>query len=207
MSTVKERTILFVKQMKLQMKEFEQRCKLSPGYVTSMRKSFGADKLQNVLDAFPELNREWLLFGEGEMLKQPKEQQNIANVPLIPLHAYAGSLTGYAENGVQLIDCERIISPIIGADFAVTVDGESMSPEYPNGSIVLIKRYNPNAFIEWGKVFVLDTCNGIVIKKVTKTDDTNIVRCSSLNPSYDDFTVDTHDIFGWYRVLSCICKK
>lgn len=34
-----------------------------------MRKGYGSDKLRNVLTAFPELNREWLLYGEGEMLK------------------------------------------------------------------------------------------------------------------------------------------
>ena len=38
-------------------------------YITSMRKGFGADKLKNVLTAFPDLNRDWLLYGEGEMLK------------------------------------------------------------------------------------------------------------------------------------------
>lgn len=67
--TIKDRTIKFVKFKKLQMKEFERMCGLSSGYVTSMRKGYGSDKLKNVLAAFPELNREWLLYGEGEMLK------------------------------------------------------------------------------------------------------------------------------------------
>ena len=67
--TVKDRTIEFIRFKKLSMKEFENMCGLSSGYVTSMRKSFGVDKLNNVLTAFPELNREWLLYGEGEMLR------------------------------------------------------------------------------------------------------------------------------------------
>lgn len=69
MSTVKDRTIEFVKFKGITMKTFEQRCGLSTGYVTSMRKGFGSDKLNNVLIAFPELNRDWLLYGEGEMIK------------------------------------------------------------------------------------------------------------------------------------------
>lgn len=69
MSTVKDRTIEFVKFKGITMKTFEQRCGLSTGYVTSMRKGFGSDKLSNVLIAFPELNRDWLLYGEGEMIK------------------------------------------------------------------------------------------------------------------------------------------
>lgn len=67
--TVKDRTIEFVRFKKLSMKEFEKLCGLSSGYVTSMRKGFGVDKLNNVLTAFPELNREWLLYGEGDMLR------------------------------------------------------------------------------------------------------------------------------------------
>ena len=68
-TAIKDRTIEFVKSKGITMKAFEQKCGLSTGYVTSMRKGFGADKLNNVLTAFPELNREWLLYGEGNMLK------------------------------------------------------------------------------------------------------------------------------------------
>lgn len=68
-TTIKDRTIEFVKHKGITMKTFEQRCGLSSGYVTSMRKGFGSDKLSNVLTAFPELNRDWLLYGEGEMIK------------------------------------------------------------------------------------------------------------------------------------------
>lgn len=44
-------------------------CDLSNGYVAAMRKGYGAEKLNNVLTVFPELNRDWLLYGEGTMLK------------------------------------------------------------------------------------------------------------------------------------------
>lgn len=67
--SVKDRTIEFVKYKGITMKTFELKCGLSTGYVTSMRKGFGSDKLNNVLTAFPELNRDWLLYGDGEMIK------------------------------------------------------------------------------------------------------------------------------------------
>lgn len=50
-------------------KAFEERCGMSNGYISSMRKGLGANKLNNVLTQFPELNREWLLYGEGTMLR------------------------------------------------------------------------------------------------------------------------------------------
>lgn len=68
--------MLFVKAKKLTMKEFEKACNLSSGYVTSMRKGYGQEKLNNVLTAFPDLNREWLVYGEGEMLRSPITQES-----------------------------------------------------------------------------------------------------------------------------------
>lgn len=78
-TTIKDRTIEFVKHKGITMKTFEQRCGLSSGYVTSMRKGFGSDKLNNVLTAFPELNREWLLYGEGEMIKGNVSQTSLGD--------------------------------------------------------------------------------------------------------------------------------
>ncbi len=46
----------------------------------------------------------------------------------------------------------------------MSVSGRGMAPEYPSGSQILIKRIDEKAFIDWGRVYVLDTCNSTVIK-------------------------------------------
>lgn len=122
------------------------------------------------------------------------------SIKIIPIEAAAGTLGEFVDS-VQQRDCEKMLSPIKGADFAIKVSGDSMTPVYPSGSIVLIKKVNENAFIEWGKVYVLDTANGPVIKKVMNTAERNVIECISLNESYPPFTIDTSYIFGWYRVL------
>lgn len=66
---VKQRILDFIKYKGISIKRFEEMCQLSNGYISSMRKGFGSDKLNNVLNSFPDLNRDWLLYGEGEMLK------------------------------------------------------------------------------------------------------------------------------------------
>lgn len=77
---IRERTYKFVKFKGITMKKFEQMCGLSNGYVSSMRHGFGPEKLTNVLLQFPDLSREWLLYGEGEMLKTQKNSENTQNV-------------------------------------------------------------------------------------------------------------------------------
>ena len=71
---VKERINIFIEYKGIPIKKFEEKCGLSNGYISSMRKGFGEEKLNNVLTAFPELNRDWLLYGEGDMLKSPVQE-------------------------------------------------------------------------------------------------------------------------------------
>ena len=67
--TTKERTLRFIAYKGLSVKKFEETCGLSNGYINSMKSGYGKGKLEQVLSAFPELNRDWLVYGEGEMLK------------------------------------------------------------------------------------------------------------------------------------------
>lgn len=73
-TNVQQRLMSFILFMGISKSRFEQQCGLSNGYINSIKKGIGTEKLQNILRAFPQLNREWLLYGEGEMLKpqQPK---------------------------------------------------------------------------------------------------------------------------------------
>lgn len=144
--------------------------------------------------------------GNLSILNIQPTQPNNESVLIIPTEAMAGTLGEFAES-VSLFDCERIVSPIKGADYAIKVHGDSMSPEYPSGSIVLIKKVNEQAFIEWGKVYVLDTDNGAVIKSVRNTELESVIECVSANPAYQPFRVNTKYIRGWYRVLMVLSAK
>ena len=74
--TIKDRVYAFIDYKGITVRRFEEVSGLSNGYVSSMRKGFGGEKLNNVLRSFPDLNREWLLYGEGEMLNRNIIQQN-----------------------------------------------------------------------------------------------------------------------------------
>lgn len=123
-------------------------------------------------------------------------------VPLIPIEAHAGSLTGFSDS-VNDYDCEQIVSPVRGASFAIQVTGESMAPAYPSGARILCQRIDEAAFIEWGKVYLLDTVNGAVLKQVRKSDNPDRIVCHSLNPSpeFSPFEVEMRHINAWFRVL------
>lgn len=140
-------------------------------------------------------------------LTSPTQQEIEQEMVLvIPTGARAGTLAEFADS-ISAYDCERMVTPIKGADYAIQVTGDSMSPEYPSGSVILIKKINEKAFIEWGKTYVLDTENGAVIKNIRRTDNPEVIECVSLNPAYQPFTMETRYINGWYRVLMVLSLK
>lgn len=138
----------------------------------------------------------------------PLEEDNsgMHRVRLLPYEARGGAIGDFLD-GVHDYDCETVISPLPKADFAMEIVGTSMAPEFSPGDRILIRRVDPNIFIEWGRVYVLDTDNGAVIKQIRKTDDPEVVECVSLNPDFQPFTISVSDIRGWYRVLMVMSMK
>lgn len=67
--TVKERLVQYIKTKGISMREFCRMIGVSETYVNSMRSSIQPDKLIRITHAFPDINAEWLLTGDGEMLK------------------------------------------------------------------------------------------------------------------------------------------
>lgn len=216
--TVKQRLRAFIELKKISINRFEKETGLSTGYVNNIRVSIQPDKVKKIAMRFPDLNTGWLLTGEGEMLKNAtdKPESNVDMsaaipvevIPLLPISAQGGTLNDFVV-AVKDSDCERVVSPVRGADFAITVSGDSMAPEYPSGSQVIIKKINERAFIDWGKVYVLDTCNGVVIKRLMPADDGDAskVKCVSINPAYPPFEVNLPDVYGVYRVMLCMSMK
>jgi hypothetical protein len=75
---VKERIKFFIKFKKMSVLEFERSILAGNGYINSISKSIGIDKLNLILEKYPNINLEWLLTGKGEMLKkiEVSEQKN-----------------------------------------------------------------------------------------------------------------------------------
>ena len=186
--------------------------------VESGKNALPEDKLMKIID-----NPEWSmekylqLVDTIEEIKRAHEKRDgkvvageaadpLFRVRLIPYEA-RGGLIGDFVDGVHDYDCESVVSPIKSVDFAMTVTGDSMMPEYNPGDRILIKRIDPNIFIEWGRVYVLDTDNGAVLKKLMKSEEPGYVQCVSLNPDVQPFEINMGAVRGWYRVLMVMSMK
>lgn len=65
---VKERLLEYINYKQITNKTFEITANLSNGYVNNFDGNFRTKTLEKILTAYPDINRDWLLYGEGEML-------------------------------------------------------------------------------------------------------------------------------------------
>lgn len=163
----------------------------------------------------------WLLTGEGAMLQETennnaptsKHTVEIAHqvphgssegIPLIPLDAVAG-FPAESGGGVRLEDCERYVIPEFenkGANFLIRVSGDSMVPLYYSGDLLACRKITDIRFFQWGTVYVLETSQGVLVKRVQESaDHADSILCVSENSSvHHPFLLPRDDI----RSLSII---
>lgn len=194
---------------KLSQSEFAKRIAIRQPNLSAILKgerACGSGVLNKILLSF-DINKNWLFHGEGDMLRDKssgidQSKAGEGRIPLIPASAFAGGVSGFAPEAISLKNCEMVVSPVSGAEFAIPITGDSMEPEYADGSIAYIRRINEAAFIPWGHTVVLDTENGAFIKRIYPDDqDEKYVWARSINPAYPPMHVPKSSIFRIFRVL------
>ena len=157
------------------------------------------------------ISASYILTGEGTMFnngsKLPIAHHTTSHkegIPLIPLSAMAGVLTG--EQTVLEYECERYVVPAFnGADCLIPVKGNSMSPTYMSGDIVACQRVPMSGlFFQWNKPYVLDTSQGPLIKRIKPGSDKQHVLIVSDNEQYDPFELPYSEIHAVAMVIGII---
>lgn len=198
-TTVKQRLKIFLEYKNISKSEFGRIIGVSSAYISSMRKSIQPDKIESIALKFPELNIEWLLNGTGLMLKEKQEFYSSAKefvLPLIPIPA----MCGYNEDNWSVFakDCPLYSVPGVtqDADFLISVAGESMQPKFYEGDLLACKFIKEILFFQWGKTYVLDTSQGVMVKNIYEDKDNpeNVLLVSENSEKYPPFAVPRSDI-------------
>lgn len=176
-SSVKNRLIKFLKYKKLSQGDFEKICKLSNGYINNIRRSIKSEKFdENIAPNFPELNKYWILFGEGEMLLEnnniPIENEKTNDFQLtksevhIPYYDvdFAGGWNSFEMFSNMKPDFFISNPEFSRCDFACNLVGKSVSKIIPDNSIVGFKIIE-----DWQVYFPQNELYGIITKNDFRT--------------------------------------
>lgn len=179
---------------------FEAKIGRGNAYLNSV-KDLSPETINAAVRVYPDLNIGWLVTGEGEPFKTDAVKTD--DVPLVNMFALGGTLTEQLDSSSTL-SLERVQAPVKGAEMAIEVSGDSMAPKYPSGSRLFCRRVEDPTFIEWGKVYVIDTTQGAVVKELRPGTSSDRVMCHSLNDNkkYVPFEVPLSSIHGIWKVLA-----
>lgn len=205
--TIKEKIQEYLDYKGVNTNEFERSIGASKSYWRNT-KNISAEVLGEIVRIYSDLNLEWVLSGKGQMLKQPVDTSLRKTIretrPRIPMNAAAGSVSE-ALQGVKVEDCEQL--PIVEAfskyNYTLFVKGDSMEPEFHSGDELACLQIAKPSFIQWGRYHVLDTSQGVLVKRIYE--DGDYILCKSeASDLYQDFRIPKSEIYNIALVIGML---
>lgn len=217
-----DRLQLILRHYELTQGKFAARINSYPSQVSQILKGTqpGYEVLLRILQAFPELNTDWLMLGAGDMLKSDSAQAAPAGAPTasghgspgiitatvdaggnempvyVGLQAHAGYLSGHGDKEF-LSRLPGVRTPFYQeADVRIfEVKGDSMVPTFYEKDIVFAQRVYDLNDIRNGRVYVVvSQSDGIVLKRLTRNRGDKHITCISDNPYFERYTLDDSEV-------------
>ena len=170
------------------------------------------------------INLDWLLTGEGTMLREPMKQGTSGDEPqrerkLIPFYddvatiggknSISASMDGHMP-GNEWIDAGDWFTD---ATAAIRHYGDSMN-EYPSGCILALKELHDKRQIVWGRNYCIETDEMRVTKRLQLGTEDYLMAYSSNTDTYPDghlihepFPIYKSTIRRIFMVIGCVIKE
>lgn len=164
-------------------------------------------KTAEILAEYLQINRTWLLTGKGDMTNQTPAKRVSHRIRYwVDVDATAGGVTVF-DDMITKNYIDLSIPEFRDCTDAVNLYGDSMSPLYKSGQIIILKAWT-ESFIDFGNVYLIVTKSGNrMVKYLRKGSDAAHVTCVSENPAFDPFEILIDDILKLYIVKGSISKN
>lgn len=149
-----------------------------------------------IVHHFPEVNKLWLLTGEGEMLKNPNPVATMADVPFYRLDAEE------SIREVENLEPESMLYLPLGEryDLAMLYMGRAMGRIVPTGCIIFLRRIKLEALIP-GKEYLVVLPNKVALRTVRRTSEREELRLvAGDKKNYDEMTCRCDEVEAIYLV-------
>lgn len=215
MNDIKSRLIQLIENKGISKREFCRQIEVSPTFLAN-KSEIASDKVLNIITAFPDVNVEWLLTGDGEMLKTPGDNSDPDDAfALVPVYNFdaVGSMNKSNDVTDSPAYIERYV-PFPGArkdDMCVHVTGNSMIPTHCPGSLLLVREVQDwREYFGYGHCFVIFLRDGRrILKEVQRFADNpkEYIMCVSHNREYPEEELPKNMITAVYKVIMTLTNE
>lgn len=156
-----------------------------------------------------EVNPQWLLTGEGPMLKDKDLSAKVSYDPAIGTPYYdVDFIGGFSEifnNQTTVPACNVLVPGFEKASLWCNVTGHSMEPKINHGDIIALHECTIND-IQYGEIYavVLDTIRTIKILRRGSTP--NVLRYVPINQGFDEQEFPISRVIKVFEVLGSIAR-
>ena len=164
-----------------------------------------------ILRTFPDISAEWLIRGEGSMLKSEYNEDK-------PKISYTTGVPYYNVDfigGFDIVLNDQTVKPDYLIDFRMyntadcwcNVTGHSMEPEISQGDIIALKELHDwKTYIPSGEIYAIVTTEHRTIKRVSPGKHEGYILLTPSNPSpeYVAQEIPLSIVQRVYRVLGCM---
>lgn len=152
------------------------------------------DVADRIIFKFPQVDKLWLLTGEGQMFAQGKLRG--AQIPFYDIDVEQG-IAHLNHLDLQSI---LVVPPLGECDLAMCYSGRAMGETVPTGTVVLLKRVDRDAIIPGGE-YVIVSRKIVTLRIVRASDEDGKVRLvAGDREHYDDIILNVSDIISAYNV-------
>lgn len=203
--TVKERLIEYLKYKNIGQNKFESLAGISNGYISNLKNAPGNAILTKILQCAPDLNRIWLLTGEGEMLNSSEPKPIISTTNGVPYYNVDFALGFDLVQNDQTTNCDYLIDfpPYNKCTCWVNAHGDSMAPTISSGDIVALQKIEDFRYLISGEIYAVVTSNGL--RTIKRVDDLGDRICLVPdNKNYREQTIPKEEIIAVFSVKGCV---
>lgn len=217
-TTIKDRILSFIEEQGIKKSDFYEASGIQSSNFKgkNIYSQPGGEMLVKILTLYPKLSADWLLTGEGSMLKTTHDDSSAELKPIVSYDPSIG-IPYYDVDfaaGFDLMFNDQTVNPtanivVYGFEKAkiwCNVTGDSMYPKICHGDMIALRECRPDDVL-YGEIYAVVLDNIRTVKILRKAKDPTMLRFIPINTEkYDEQEFEKSRIIRIFEVLGNISR-
>lgn len=203
---------LYLKNIGIEQKDLADKLNINPNTVGHWKRvgkipSKYIPQLEKILMESQRNVRSNEVVDSGAVVSTPFAQSEFK--PVIPTELYGKldcDIDEYVHNNIASVRRSPIIRQFAPFSYFFEVMGDAMLPDFRPADMLALKILPHPWKIEGGRVYVIDTKGGILVRMLYRIDGENFMA-RALNPRFTELPIPSSDVYDIYMVVGLVRRN